>query len=306
MMGIKPEDIDVLKIRQMAHNIRKRVLKHVLLNQGGYMSQACSSAELFAALYGGLMNLGKSEGPLMPARFADTPGPNNTAYRTGAAYNGPKSPELDRFFFSPAHYALVLYAVLIETGRLGEGALEYFNRDGYALEMIGAEHTPGSEVSCGSLPQAFSQAIGTALGRKMKKETGRVWVFMSDGEFQEGQTWEGLETIAHYQLDNLYIVVDVNQQQCDGEMKATMNLEPLAGKLKAFGAVVQAIDGHDVEQILDAAAAPHPRQALIMLGYTNPCQGLPLLEERRPNLHYLRFKEGEQERYAAFYNTMQS
>ncbi len=296
--------IDYLKIKEMAHSIRKRVLQHVLINNGGYMSQACSSAELFAALYGGLMNLGESEGPLEPPRFVGTPSPHNTEYRTGAAYNGAKSPEGDRFFFSPAHYALVLYATLIETGRLGEDALTYFNRDGYALEMIGAEHTPGSEVSCGSLPQAFSQAIGVALARKMKNETGKVWVFMSDGEFQEGQTWEAMEIIAHYQLDNLHVVVDVNQQQCDGEMKTTMNMEPLAEKLQAFGAVACAIDGHDLEQIMDAVETPHVGKALVILGYTNPTQGLPLLEERRPNLHYLRFREGERERYAAFFETM--
>ncbi len=296
--------IDYLKIKKMAHSIRKRVLRHVLLNNGGYMSQACSSAELFASLYGALMNLGESEGSLLPARFAGTPGPHNTQYQTGAAYNGAQSPERDRFFFSPAHYALVLYATLIETGRLGEDALEYFNRDGFALEMIGAEHTPGCEVSCGSLPQAFSQAIGVALARKMKQETGKVWVFMSDGEFQEGQTWEGMETIAHYKLDNLHIVVDVNQQQCDGEMKTTMNMEPLADKLQAFGAVACTIDGHDLEQIFDAAETAHTGKALVLLGYTNPCQGLPLLEERRPNLHYLRFREGERDRYAAFYESL--
>jgi transketolase len=298
--------IDYLELRKMAQSIRKRVLRHVLLNNGGYMSQACSSAELFSALYGTLMDLGESEGPLLPAEFAGTPSPHNTQYQTGAAYNGAKSPERDRFFFSPAHYALVLYATLIETGRLSEDALDYFNRDGYTLEMIGAEHTPGCEVTCGSLPQAFSQAIGVALARKMKKETGKVWVFMSDGEFQEGQTWEGLEAIAHFQLDNLHIVVDVNQQQCDGEMKTTLNMEPLAEKLNAFGVVTRVVNGHDLEQILEAATEPHTGKALILLGYTNPCQGLPLLEERRPNLHYLRFREGERERYAAYYETMPS
>jgi transketolase len=163
--------------------------------------------------------LGKSAAPLIPVAFAGVPSASNPAAFTGANYNGPKATDLDRFIFSPAHYALVLYSVLIETGRMSEDGLAQFNQDGSTVEMIGAEHSPGCEVTSGSLAQALSQAAGIALARKLRGEKGRVWVMMSDGEFQEGQTWEAFEVLSFYKLDNVGIYVDVNGQQCDGRME---------------------------------------------------------------------------------------
>ena len=147
---------------RVARGIRRRVLEHILRNNGGYMSQACSSAETLAALYVRIMNLGPSQAPMVPAPFPGVPGAGNNSYFTGAAYNGARRADLDRFFLSPAHYALVLYAALIETGRMAEEGLAQFNQDGASVEMIGAEHSPGMEVMTGSLGQGLSQALGVA------------------------------------------------------------------------------------------------------------------------------------------------
>ncbi|MCP4602819.1 MAG: transketolase, partial [Proteobacteria bacterium] len=122
----------------VARRIRCRVLAHTLSNNGGYLSQACSSAEILATLYTRVMQLGPSEDPLLPARFAGVPGPNNPHSFTGSGYNGPKASHLDRFIFSPVHYALVLYSALIEVGRLAPEALDEFNSDGSTVELIGA------------------------------------------------------------------------------------------------------------------------------------------------------------------------
>ncbi|MDO9302737.1 MAG: 1-deoxy-D-xylulose-5-phosphate synthase N-terminal domain-containing protein, partial [Anaerolineales bacterium] len=221
--------------RRIARNIRLRVLDHVLKNNGGYMSQACSSAELLSVLYTKVMNLEPSIAPMIPPPFPGVPSKDNPNSFSGAGYNGPKASHLDRFIFSPSHYALVLYSVLIETGRMAPEGLEQFNQDGSTVEMIGAEHSPGCEVTSGSLAQALSQAAGIALARRQRGETGRVWVFLSDGELQEGQTWETLAVLSAYRLDNVGIYIDVNGQQCDGSMEAVMNMEPLAAKLEAFG-----------------------------------------------------------------------
>lgn len=292
----KPDDWQT-KARNVAEGVRRRVLEHTLKNNGGYLSQACSSAEILATLYVGVMNLGASEGPLIPRPFLGVPGPSNPASFTGAEYNGPKAPHLDRFIFSPVHYALVLYSLLIEVGRLSPEALDQFNRDGSTVELIGAEHSPGHEVTAGSLGQAISQAGGIALARKLRGDTGRVWVFMSDGEFQEGQTWEAFAAMAYHRLDNLGVYVDANGQQCDGKMDSVMNIEPLKARLEAFGADVDEVNGHDV----DALAAPARRQRagkpLVVLARTDPCRGLDLLRERTPKLHYVRFKS-EEERQA--------
>jgi len=102
------------------------------------------------------------------------------------------------------------------------------------------------EVTTGSLAQGLSMAAGVALARRLKKETGRVWVFMSDGELQEGQTWEAFQVISHYNLHNMAIIVDINRQQCDGAMDTVLNMGEIADKLAAFGAHVSEVDGHDI------------------------------------------------------------
>jgi transketolase len=165
----------VESIRRIATGIRRRVLEHTL-EHGGYLSQACSAAEVFAMLYVAAMRLGESLGPMIPPPFgrADVPGAGNPNHRSGALYNGPFAPELDRFFLSPTHYALALCATLIETGRLAPEALEQFNQDGSSVEMIGGEHSPGHEVNGGSFGQAISTAAGLAVGRRLKNEPGRI------------------------------------------------------------------------------------------------------------------------------------
>ncbi|WP_374712504.1 transketolase [Symbiobacterium terraclitae] len=295
------------EVRRVARRVRMRVLEHVLNNNGGYMSQACSSAETLAALYLKIMNLGPSEAPMVPLPFPGVPGPGNQNYFTGAAYNGPRAPHLDRFYLSPAHYALVLYATLIEVGRMAPEGLAQFNQDGSTVEMIGAEHSPGMEVTTGSLGQGLSQAIGVALARRLRGETGRTWVYMSDGEFQEGQTWEAMQFLAFYKLDSVGIYVDVNGQQCDGAMEAVMPIEPLKARLEAFGARVFQVDGHDPDALAAPAALQPDGQPLVVLAYTDPCKGLELLRRNAPKLHYLRFKsQEERELYAAELRKMQA
>lgn len=303
---VASEKIDwALHAQRVASNIRRRVFQHVMKNNGGYLSQACSSAEIFAALYTRVMNLGPSTAPLVPPPFTGVPSADNPDYVSGGAYNGPHAPHLDRFIFSPAHYALVLYATLIEMGRLSEGALDYFNQDGSTVEMIGAEHSPGVETTTGSLAQAISQAGGIALGRRLKGDSGRVWVLMTDGEFQEGQTWEAFAALSYHRLDNVGVYVDVNGQQCDGLMTSVMNIEPLAGRLEAFGARVFDVDGHDLKALAAPAALEPDGRPLVVLARTDPTRGIPLMNERAPELHYLRFKStAERDRYQAAYDVM--
>jgi transketolase len=285
----------MVEAQRVSRGILRRVLQHTLDNNGGYLSQACSAADSLAALYTHLMRLGPSEGPEIPLPFPGVPGPNNAVYTTGAAYNGPQSPELDRFFFSPVHYALVLYATLIETGRLGEHGLEQFNQDGSTVELIGAEHSPGHEVTAGSLAQCLSQAAGIAYARRRKGHTGHNWVFMSDGEFQEGQTWEAIAAMDFHGIDNVTVVVDANGQQCDGPMSAVGGVEPLADRLRAFGAVPVEADGHDLAALAEAAQTEHRGKPLVIIARTDPCRGIEKLRERAPKLHYVRFK-GDAER----------
>jgi transketolase len=286
------EDLELYgETQRVAQGIRRRVLEHTINTNGGYLSQACSSAEIFATLYTRILKIGPSQAPMIPPSFSGVPGPNNLKPYTGYAYNGPKAPDLDRFFISPVQYALVLYATLVEVGRMAPEGLAMFNRDGSTVEMIGAEHSPGHEITAGSLGQALSQVVGISLARKMNGDSGRNWIFMSDGEFQIGQTWEAFEIMNFYKLDNIGIIVDVNGQQADGAMENVLDIEPIDKRLNVFGARVFRVDGHDIEALTEPVELKPDGRPLVILADTNSCQGIALLESRRPKLHYIRFQD---------------
>ncbi len=280
---------------EIALRIRRRVFEHCIRNNGGYLSQACSAAEQLAWLYNEELKLGLPTLPMIPKPFGGVPSADNAEYHTGAGYNGPPAPEFDRLFIAPAHYALVAYATLIEVGRMAPEGLEMFNKDGSSVEMIGAEHSPGMEVHNGTLGIGFSTAAGLAWGRKRRGETGRVWVFMSDGEVQEGQTWEAIQTAAHHKIDNLYALMDVNRQQCDGAMSSVMTVGDIEAKIEQFGGRAIRVDAHKLDQIREAAKTPHRGKPLIILANSSPFRGMPSLQLRFPGLHYVRFRS-ERER----------
>jgi transketolase len=284
------------EVRRVAAGVRRRVLEHTIKNNGGYLSQACSSAEILATLYVKVMDLGKIETPLVPKPFPGVPGPHNPLYFTGAAFNGPDE-QRDRFFLSPAQYALVLYATLIEAGRMAEEGLLQFNRDGSVVEMIGAEHSPGMETMTGSLGQGISQAAGIAMARKRKGEKGRVFVFMSDGEFQIGQTWEALQAMSFHMLDNMIIYVDVNGFQCDGKMCTVMDIEPLDKRLASFGARVCRVNGHDIKSLAEAGSLSPDGRPVVVLCDTDAARGLDVLKVRAPKMHYVRFTSEEEKQF---------
>lgn len=292
-------------VQTAANNIRKHVLGLTLKRNGCYLSQACSSAEIFATLYLKVLNLTDSRAPRLPERFPGTPSKENMNYIQGAEYNGSLKAPYDRFFISPAHYAAPVYSALIEANRLDKNALEMFNRDGFSMEMIGANHTPGFETAAGTLDQAISVACGTAHARKIHGEDGRIFVMMSDGEMQEGQLWEAIQAAVFYKLDNLVLLVDVNGQQVEGETYNVMGIEPLADRFNAFGTKTIEVNGHDIDEIQRACAQKEKDKPLVILCYTDPTRGIPYLNERRPILHFIRLKPGEEfDKYKKFYEEM--
>lgn len=283
-----------VNVRRSAQGIRRRVLEHTVKNNGGYLSQACSAAEILSTLYLKVLNLGPVARPIVPPRFPGVPVPGNTGYRTGADFHGEKAPDRDRFYLSPSQYSLVLYAALIEAGRMDGSGLDEFNRDGGVVEMIGAEHSPGMEIMTGSLGQGISQAAGIAMARKRRGDTGRTVIFMSDGEFQIGQTWEALQSMAYHRLDNMLIYVDINGYQCDGHMDSVMNIEPLDGRLEAFGLRVFRIGGHDIETIAECGGVTGYGRPTVVLCDTDPCRGMEFLRPRGPKYHYVRFSSADE------------
>ena len=295
-----------LRAHRVADGIRRRVLDLTIERNGCYLSQALSSAEILAALYTKVLNIGPSKGKPIPEAFPGVPGSRGISHGLGAVYNGPQDPDLDRLLISPAHYAVVIYAALVETNRMSPEGLQQFNADGSSVEMIGAEHSPGFELTTGSFGQALSQAGGIAMARRLRGEKGRVFVFMSDGEFEEGQTWEAIQALAFYKLDNVIVYADVNGQQVDGWTKDVMNIEPISSRIDGFGGSVVTVDGHDLETLAGAPEnTDHADKPLFVLCYTNSTQGIPLLDERKPHLHFVRFKDdAEISKYQSFLENM--
>jgi len=197
----------------------------------------------------------------------------------------------DRFLLSNGHYAIALYAALIEAGIVPEAELETYGSDESRLPMSGmASYTPGMEMSGGSLGLGLSIAVGMCLGLKRKGSDSRVFTLFSDGELDEGSKWEAMMSAAHYKLTNLIAIVDVNNQQADGPSKQMMGFEPLADKIRAFGWFVQRIDGNDLNAVVAAfdAAKGHdgPRPRMIIAD-TKMGKGVPFLEARERN-HFMR------------------
>lgn len=281
---------DAQDLLDLADRIRSVTLEVVLTAGGGYLSQACSAGEILAALYGGVLRLGPVDGPLVPDTFRAVPG-RPDANPTGRRHHGAPGPDLDRFVVSPSHYALAVYSALVAVGRLDRASLDDFNRDGTTLEMIGAEHSPGFELTTGSMGQALSQAIGIALARRWRGDTGYVWVFMGDGELQEGQVWEAVQFAGVAGLGTVRVVVDVNGQQVDGSVADVLDNGPLAEKFQSFGADVIEVDGHDPAALLAAMLRPTGTSPLVVLAMTDPARGMPSLRSRMPRTHYVRIHD---------------
>lgn len=300
-----PEKIySTSEIQSVATSIRKQILGVALKSGGCYLAQACSSAEIVAALYTRIMELGPSVGNWEPIPFPGVPGPDNMDYQRGAAYHGAPAPDKDRFFVSCCHYASVIYCALAATGRISPDCMEKFNVDGWNMEMIGAEHSPGFENTAGSLGQTISIAAGTAHARKMKGETGKVYCMLGDGELQEGQLWECIQTASHYKLDNFICVIDANGQQVEGAIEDQMTIEPLAARFESFGAACVTCDGHDIDALTAAAQTPHEGKPLIIVCQTRGTTGVPPLEKRWPMLHFVRIDKSEREEYQKIYDAM--
>ena len=162
----------------------------------------------------------------------------------------PRWEDRDRFVLSKGHCAPGLYAALAHRGFFPVEDLLTLRKVGSYLQGHPNMNTvPGVDMSTGSLGQGISAACGMALAAKVKKQSYRVYTLLGDGEIQEGQVWEACMFAAHYKLDNLCVIVDNNGLQIDGDVAKVMSPYPIVDKLEAFGFHVQAIDGHDFDQI---------------------------------------------------------
>ncbi len=201
--------------------------------------------------------------------------------------------ERDRVILSKGHAAMALYAVLAESGIIPAEELETFKQDGSRLGgHPSLNGLPGIEFASGSLGQGLSQGVGVCLALKRRlNRKSHVYVFLGDGECNEGSVWEAAASAAHYGLDNLTAVIDLNGFQYDGETGTVLNMSPMEQKWQAFGWDTVSIDGHNMKEMLEAyrrrSSAP-----LAVIARTVKGRGISFMENNRD--YHTAYLSGEQ------------
>jgi len=250
-----------------ADRIRHHILDMGQVQGQGYVGQGLGFADVLAVVY---------------KHLAD--------YR-------PQDPEWagrDRVLLSMGHYAIALYAALAEAGILPVGELETYGSDDSRLPMSGmSTYTPGMEISGGSLGHGLGLAVGMALGLRFQGNNARVINLMSDGELDEGSTWEAAMAATHHGLGNLLCVVDVNGLQADGPTKGVLRTEPIVDKWEAFGWRTVRVDGNDIAALVAAFDSVPPGDGpAVVICDTRIGRGVPFLETRERS-HFIRIDEHE-------------
>jgi transketolase len=207
-------------LHRLATAIRLRAVRMVAPHGFGYLGQALSAAEQFAALYG-------------------------AAARVGT----------DRVVCSPGHYVIAAFAAAAELGLMDEADLAAYGQNGSTVEAIGTERTPVLDYTCGSLGQGLSAAAGFALADRLNGRSDvRTFAFISDGELEEGQLWEAAMFAGHHRLARLTVLVDANNSQVDGPVSSITTVEPITAKWRSFGWGAADLDGHDPDAVAAALA----------------------------------------------------
>jgi transketolase len=259
------------KVAAAAYRMRHHVLNMGEAQGQGYVGQALGAADMLAAVYVDQLN-----------------------YRP----DNPKWEGRDRFLLSTGHYAIGLYAALAEAGIIDTEELDTYGCDDSRLPMSGmASYTPGMEISGGSLGHGLTVAVGMALGLRHQDSASRVINFLSDGELDEGSTWEAAMGASHHRLGNLTAMVDINALQADGPTAGVLRTEPVADKWAACGWFVQRVDGNNVDELLAAFHAVNERAnptgiPSVILCDTKIGRGVPLLENRE-KAHFMRIDANE-------------
>ena len=211
-----------LELKKRANDVRKGIVTAVHSAKAGHPGGSLSAADMFTFLYFEEMNIDPQS---------------------------PKKEDRDRFVLSKGHTAPGLYSAMANRGYFPVEDLTTLRKLGYYPQRHPCVHTPGVDMSSGSLGQGVSAAVGMALGAKLDNRDFRVYTMLGDGELEEGQVWEAAMFAGHRKLDNLCVIVDNNNLQIDGPIDQVCSPYPIDKKFEAFNFHVITIDAHDFDQI---------------------------------------------------------
>jgi transketolase len=241
---------------ERANRIRRAALTMIHRAGLGHTGGDLSAADILATLYFAVLKLDPRE---------------------------PKAPQRDRFIMSKGHCSGALYATLAEAGFFPREELETYMRPLSRLNgHPNCVKIPGVETNTGPLGHGLPVAVGTAIAAKFDDAAWRTFVLTGDGELQEGSNWEAAMAAAHYELDNLTVIVDRNRLQQGDRTENTVRLEPLAEKWRAFGWAVVEVDGHDYDALLDAfeRLPLSPGKPTCLIAHTRKGKGVSFMEDQ--------------------------
>lgn len=260
-----PAEADIAALRARATMLRRHMLTMARGQGAGYIGQGLGIADALTALY------------FHELRYD----PDNLGWA-----------DRDRFLLSTGHYSIALWAALAEAGIIPVAELVTYGADNSRLEMSTLDTTPGVEVIGGSLGHGLGQGVGQALGLRLDRSDARVFVELSDGELQEGSTWEAAMSASHFRLDGLVALVDCNGIQADGPV--VLDMEPVADKWRSFGWETFEIDGNDMDAVIEALAKARQRngkpKAIVLR--TLPGKGVRRIEQSEKS-HFFRVDVGQ-------------
>lgn len=265
-------DKEFLQLVSDSKKVRKTILEIIHRAQASHIASALSVADLLLYLYADILRI--------DPRY-------------------PKKPGRDRLVLSKGWAASALYSVLAQQGFFPVQRL----KDGYCSDgspFIGITTlggVPGVEATTGSMGHGLSLGIGMAIAAKRMPKPYRVFVVISDGELDEGSTWEGIFFAGHHQLDNLTVIIDCNKFQAFGTTKEVLDSEPIAAKFEAFKWSVERIDGHDfrqMEKVFSRIPTKKGRPSLIVAD-TVKGKGISFME----NANEWHYRSPNDEQYAA-------
>lgn len=245
------------ELPEMARQLRRDIIKMLMISKSGHSGGPLGAADIFSALYFHLLDID-------PANYG--------------------SGDRDYFFLSAGHYCPVWYAALARAGFIPLSELSTLRKINGRLQGHPAPSRthgiPGVELASGSLGQGLSVAVGCALGLRLSRSDKRVYVFLGDGELNEGQIWEGAMTAAHHKVDNLIAIVDRNNCQIDGPTDNVMGLNPLPDKWRSFNWNVTECDGNDIGDFVNAVkkARESKGRPSVIIARTSMGRGVTLME----------------------------
>lgn len=246
---------DILELKKKAVEIRKDILKMLMLAGSGHTGGSLSLVEILLALY---------------------------YYKLKVDPKNPDKRDRDRLLLSKGHGCPALYAVLTDKGYFDKEELWTLRKLGSRLQGHPQLGLPGIDISSGSLGQGLSIANGMALAARSEKLDIRIYCILGDGETNEGQVWEAVMTSAHYKLDNVCAIIDFNKLQIDGFCCEVKDMTPYINKWKDFGWHAMETDGHDIVKVMDALdeAQRVKGKPTVIIAHTVKGKGISFIENK--------------------------